>query len=220
MITDLITEIMNAMEETSPMLSTFDLSNPDAIYKDNDIHNAFLKTMIDHYKQPITDRYENHTTRAIPVINTPQTKVEFEEFMEELDGAVTSLNKKFTKNVNQLVTMQKLKSSGVDNYLQVNIITSTDVYKYLSADGMWKNYSNMALLFKISLLIAPSTSNVELGFLVMNLLCTPLRSSLSETNLNQFMRMCVNGPTSFTDAQCEEVLNNFKVMNNNRRLDL
>ena len=139
MITDLIAEITDAMEERSPVLSAFDLFNPDAIYKDNDTRNAFLKTLIDHYGQPITDRYENHTTTTIPVINTPQTKVEFEEFMEEFDGAVTSLNEKLKKNVNQLVNMQKLKSSGVDKYLQANKITSTDVYKYLAAGGTLKN---------------------------------------------------------------------------------
>ena len=70
--------------------------------------------------------------------------------------------------------MQKLKSSEVDNYLQANKITSTDVYKYLAADGTLKDYSNMVLLFKINLLIPPSTSNIECRFLMMNLLCTPL----------------------------------------------
>ena len=139
MIMDLIAEVTDAMEKTSPVLSTLDLFNPDAIYKDNDTRNAFLKTLIDHYGQPITDRCENHTTTTIPVINTPQTKVEFEEFMEEFDGAVTSLNEKLKKNVNQLVNMQKLKSSGVDKYLQANKITSTDVYKYLAAGGTLKN---------------------------------------------------------------------------------
>ena len=122
------------------------------------------------------------------------------------------------KNVNQLVTMQKLKSSEVDNYLQANKITSTDVYKYLAADGRLKNYSDMALLFKISLLIPPS--NIQQSFLVINLLCTQLRSSLRETNLDRFMRISINGLKSLTDAQCEELLNNFKVMNKNRQLDL
>ena len=86
MITDLIAEITSAMEETSPVLSAFNLFNPDAIYKDNNTRNAFLKTLIDHYRQPITDRYENHTTTTIIIINTPQTKGKFKEFMEELDG--------------------------------------------------------------------------------------------------------------------------------------
>ena len=171
---DLIAEITSAMEETSPVLSAFSLFNPDAIYKDNNTGNAFLKTLIDHYGQPITDRYKNHTTTTIIVINTPQTKGKFKEFMEELDGAVMSLNKKLKKNINQLVTMQKLKSSGVGNYLQDSKITSIDVYKYLAVDGMLKNYSNMALLFKISLLIPPSTSKVERRFSKMDLLCTLL----------------------------------------------
>ena len=85
------------MEETSPVLSAFDLFNPDVICKDNNTRNAFLKTLIDHYRQPITDRYENHTTTTIPVINTPQTKAKSEEFMEELDGVVTSSNEKLKK---------------------------------------------------------------------------------------------------------------------------
>ena len=37
----------------------------------------------------------------------------------------------------------------------------------------------------------------------MNLLCTPLRSSLSENNLDKFMRICINGPDTFSDAQFE-----------------
>ena len=126
MITDLIAEITDVMEETSPVLPAFDLFNPDVICKDN-TRNAFLKTLIDHYRQPITDHYENHTTTQIPVINTPQTKAKSKEFMEELDGAVTSSNEKLRKNINQPVTMQKLKSSGVNNYLQANKITSADV---------------------------------------------------------------------------------------------
>ena len=97
MITDFITEITDVIEETSPVLSAFAFLNPDEIYKDNDTRNAFLKTLIDHYGQPITDRYENHTSTTIPVINIPQTKVEFKELIEELDGAVTSLNRKLKK---------------------------------------------------------------------------------------------------------------------------
>ena len=71
---------------------------------------------------------------------------------------------------------------------------STGIYKFLAADQTLKNYINIAVLFTISLLIPSSTSNVEQGFSVMNLICTPLRSSLSESNLNRFMRICINGP--------------------------
>ena len=71
-----------------------------------------------------------------------------------------------------------------------------DVYKFLAADGT--NYSNIAILFKITLLIPLSTSNVERGFSVMNLIQMPPRSPLSEHNLDRFMRICTNGPKNST----------------------
>ena len=89
---------------------------------------------------------------------------------------------------------------------------STNIYKFLAADGTLKNYINIAVLFTISLLILPSTSNVEQGFSVMNLICTPLRSSLSESNLNRFMHICINGPEKLNDM-LEELIQDFKKSN-------
>ena len=45
----------------------------------------------------------------------------------------------------------------------------------------------MVTIFKMALLIPPITSNIELSFSVMNLICTPLRASFSEANLDHFM---------------------------------
>ena len=70
---------------------------------------------------------------------------------------------------------------------------STDIYKFLAADGILKNYSNTAVLFNISLLIPSLTSNVEWAFSVMNLICTPLHSSLSDNNLDRFVGIFING---------------------------
>ena len=39
---------------------------------------------------------------------------------------------------------------------------------------------------------------VEHGFSVMTLICTPLRTSLSESNLDRFMCICINGPETFS----------------------
>lgn len=75
-------------------------------------------------------------------------------------------------------------------------------------------------LFRISLLIPPSTANVERGFSVMNLLCTPLRSSLSENSLDRLMRICINGPETLSEEQLEELVDDFKKKRDNRRLDL
>ena len=98
--------------------------------------------------------------------------------------------------------------------------TSADVYKYLAADDSLKQFANIAGLFKMSLLIPPTTSNVQRGFSVMNLICTPLRTSLSESNLDRFMRISINGPETFGETDVEKMVDIFKRTNDNRRLDL
>ena len=220
MTTSLIAEINDAMEETSPVLSSFDLFNPEAIYKDDKTRRDYLKTLIEHYGECKSDNYENDKITAIPVINKVQAELEYNDFIEDFDAAVTTLNDKMKEDVKVLVNAKKLTSDQIDNYILSHKPLSTDIYKFLAADGTLKNFPNLASLFKISLLIPPSTSNVERGFSVMNLICTPLRSSLSETNLDRFMRICLNGPEKLTDDILEELIEDFKQSRDNRRLDL
>ena len=54
----------------------------------------------------------------------------------------------------------------------------------------------------------------------MNLICTPLRTSLSESNLDRFMRISINGPETFGETDVEKMVDVFKRTNDNRRLDL
>lgn len=89
-----------------------------------------------------------------------------------------------------------------------------DVYKFLAADGTLPNCSNITILFKISLLIQPSTLNVEHGFLVMNLICTPLRSTVSEHKLERFMFICINGPKKLNNM-LDKLTQDFKKANDN-----
>ena len=103
-------------------------------------------------------------------------KVAYENFIEEFDGAVLNLNDNLKANIKQLLAAKKLKSEEIENYIRSHKPTSIDVYKFLAANGTLTNCSNIAILFKISLLIPPSTSNVERGFSAMNLICTPLKS--------------------------------------------
>ena len=77
---------------------------------------------------------------------------------------------RLTKDVKKLVTAKKLTSDEVENCIQSNKSMSTDIYKFFAADGTLKNLSNIAVLFKISLLIPPPTSNVERGFSIINLI--------------------------------------------------
>ena len=64
-------------------------------------------------------------------------------------------------------------------------------------------------LFRLALLIPPSTSNVERGFSAMNLLCSPLRT-LNEDSLDRFMRISLNGPAKLDDDTYNRFVTTFK----------
>ena len=73
--------------------------------------------------------------------------------MEQFERAVVTLNDKVSEDIKKLVTAKKLTSDEVENYIQFNKPISTDIYKFLAADGTFKNYKNITVLFIISLLI-------------------------------------------------------------------
>ena len=90
----------------------------------------------------------------------------------------------------------------------------------MATDGSLKQFTNMVTLFKMALLISPKTSSVECDFSVMNLICLPLRTSLSEANLDHFMQICINGPDTFENSDVEKLVDIFKRSHENRCLDL
>ena len=220
MTTSLIAEINNAMEETSPVLSLFNLFNTEATYKDDKTRQDYLKTLIEHYGESKSDNYENDKITAIPVINKVQAELEYNDLIKDFDTAVTTLNNKMKEDEKVLLNAKKLTSDQIDNYILSHKPLSTDISKFLAADGTLKNFPNLASLFKISLLIPPSISNVERACSVMNLICTPLHSPLSETNLDRFMQICLNGPEKLTDDILQELIEDFKQSRGNRRLSL
>ena len=81
---------------------------------------------------------------GIPIINSVQAAIEYDDFMEEFDSAVTTLNENLKKNVKQLVTAKQIKSEEVESYIRSHKPSSTDVYKFLVADRTLQNCSNIA----------------------------------------------------------------------------
>ena len=69
LITDLIVEMENAMKETSPALSSFNLFNPEALDKLKENWKGLLKTLCHHYGLSINDSYEGQVTTAIPRVS-------------------------------------------------------------------------------------------------------------------------------------------------------
>ena len=69
LITDLIVEMENAMKETSPALSSFNLFNPEALDKLKENWKGLLKTLCHHYGLSINNSYEGQVTTAIPRVS-------------------------------------------------------------------------------------------------------------------------------------------------------
>ena len=97
------------------------------------------------------------------------------------------------------------------NYISEKAPTSEDVYKVMVVDESNQLFSNMMHLLRVNLLIPPSTVSVERGYSVMNLLYSPIRSSLNEASLDRLMQICINCPKSLSDFHCDYLRYDFVV---------
>ena len=71
-------------------------------------------------------------------------------------------------------------------------------------------YPDLLILFKLSLLITPSTANVERGFSVLTLLAAKQRKSLSPSTLDKLMRITLIGPPKLEDSTYETLVDRFQ----------
>ena len=65
-------------------------------------------------------------------------------------------------------------------------------------------------LLRLALLIPPSTTWVERGFSFMNLLVSSLGKSLSESNIDRLMRICLDGLKFLSEEQLEKLIDIYK----------
>ena len=220
LVNDLMTEIEKAMDETSPVLSAFDLFNAESLDKSFATRKQHVTTLCQHYGHQITDSFNGQSNVAFPIINEVETLSELDGFVETFDHTIKRLKEKEKKKVFEMVANSSLSSVEASSYIAEHTPTSADIFRNMCMDESLQVYPHLMHLFRISLLIPPSTANVERGFSVMNLLCTPLRSSLSENSLDRLMRICINGPEVLSEEQLEELVDDFKKKRDNRRLDL
>ena len=76
-----------------------------------------------------------------------------------------------------MIKEKKLMSNEIDSYRYHHSILSSDVYSQMYVNSV--QYPEIMKLFKLSLLITPSTANVERGFLALNLIHTKQRNRLA-----------------------------------------
>ena len=83
-------------------------------------------------------------------------------------------------------------------------------------DGCLSRFPNTMKLFKFTLLILKTTSEDERGFSTMNLLVSPLRTLLNDVNVDRLIRICLDGPSKFSDNELEQMVDIFRDSNNAR----
>ena len=216
-IDDVICEIENAIKEGSPTLPHFDVFNPESTtVNDRESHIDSLSTV---YGNSLIDIYEEHSTEALPIINKVESCAESVAFFEEFDEATTLLKEKVKVLAQAKLRAKELNQNELMSFIVENSPSSVEVYQHMCKEGCLHQFPNIMHLFRLSLLIPPSTANVERGCSAMNLLCSPLRTSLNESNLDRFMRINLNGPKQLSDSVYEHFVDKFK-STHGRRIEL
>ena len=140
----------------------------------------------------------------------------FPKFFSEFDDMKKQAIENLKIDAKRLVTMQELKQANMEEFLEKNQPTSGDIYSVMGLDECLSRYPNTMKLFKLALLILPTTSEVQRGFSPMNLLVSPLCTLLNDANIEKLMSICIDGSTNFSDNELEQMVGIFRDSNNRR----
>ena len=102
-----------------------------------------------------------------------------------------------------------MKHEELESYIAQHRPIPEDIYSTMSFDGYQRQFPETMKLFKFALLILPSMANVERGFSTMNLLISPLRTSLGKKNINRMMCVCLDEPEKLSDKTVEKLISTF-----------
>lgn len=194
-IDDLRAEIEEALSETNPVLIAFDVFNVNT-YPSMAERIEQFRVLNEHYGETKVDTYENNVTQSPSVISAEDQRVEAEMFLNEFDDMKKQAIEKLKTEARKSLTAQKLMHGNMDEFLRKNQPTPGDIYSAMCHDGCISRYPNSMKLLKLALLIPPTTSEVEHGFSTMNLIVSPLRTSLNDNNVDRLMRTCTDPLTS------------------------
>ena len=185
-IYSLIAEIEDAFH-SSPLLNAFGVLDPrnlpDTIADLTDYGLPAIQRLSEVYTKPAEDTFQGHHTIVPPDLDSQQSvETELKSFIMQL---------------------YMLKQKGC--------LSVTDVQKEFEKDAVIRAcFSRVYQLVIYSLLIPASTAVVERGFSLMNDICTPLRSRLTQNHLTCLMRIISEGPESLTDIMLEDLVEAFK----------
>ena len=207
---DLINQVTEELTDTNAVLPAFNIFNPSNVNKSFPHRNEQMEILLNHYGKDITDVLNNHSSSAQSLVSIQQQHLEQENFFEEFDDTAADLLANVKSFARRKLNCGEMNQEQMQLYITSNTPSSNDIYMQLVKAGALVRFPNTLKLHSLSLLIPPSTSGVERAFSVMNLLVSPLRTTLNENNVDCLMRTCLDGPDKFNDKQLEQILDNFK----------
>ena len=104
----------------------------------------------------------------------------------------------------EFICKKELKAEDVETYKHEHPLLPTDIFKAMSKNTHL--YLDFMKLFKLSLLIPPSTANVERGFLVLTMLHTKYCNSLLPNSLYKLMQLVLLGAPTLSDETWEGLM--------------
>lgn len=149
---------------------TFDTFN-DASDFDIEKRINCINVLKEFYGQRQQSTFNNETNVSNPVIDKTQVNNDiirsfFTDFHDEVKRQGELCNLKICK----LIQEKKLKPENIDQFKEENPFSPESVYASLMKERV--QYPNLLVLCKLSLLITPSTANVERGFSILTMLAT------------------------------------------------
>ena len=107
--------------------------------------------------------------------------------LKEFDGTAADLLANVKHFARRKLNCGEINQEQMQLYITSNTPSSNDIYMQLVKAGALVHFPNTMKLHSLSLLIPLSTSGVERAFSVMNLLVSPLRTAINETNVDRLM---------------------------------
>ena len=108
-------------------------------------------------------------------------------FFRDFKSLLQRENDNQNAEIAKLISKKELAPNKVSIYKESHPISPVSIYKEMFKSRY--QYEALVKLFKFSLLITPSTANVEYGVSVLTLHSTELYNSLVPKTLNKLMRL-------------------------------
>ena len=104
------------------------------------------------------------------MINVSEQELEASEFFIEFDETYMALQEQVKLEAKNKISLVELKSSDAYDYINARKPSPSQVYAAMCESGCVVQFTETMKLFRIALLVPPSTSGVERGFSVMKLI--------------------------------------------------